>query len=365
MFAVDEAEARGDALGAMRIMEEHLEGPDGQCFWKHWRLKRLMQVQLFGDLLPGWVTSRWILEQALFSMHEGRRSIWTEAERVALEARGMTADDGADDLDLRTSVMDQDWIFRQVALYDLGALDHFLRHQATPDLVAGADSIHDWARAPMGGYELVSSDPGRTTWRDVRTGAERTGPNIGSAALMDVGEHVIGRLVPIRDGHIFETQPVRVPSRVAHEVAQRPTEWVTLLSVAAAGPGDHPIRTHGMHHQCFDSDVPPVVWQLVISDFSEGDLPDPSHPDFEPALARAVLATARHALQHLRADRPPNAVDVWPCLAAALLTPYVISGFAQVAEPCDIGVLRDLAGVMAEPAASVCLSLVGEISRAA
>ena len=50
--------------------------------------------------------------------------------------------------------MDRDWIFRQVALYDLGALDHFLHHQATPDLVAGADSIHEWLRTPMGGFQL-------------------------------------------------------------------------------------------------------------------------------------------------------------------------------------------------------------------
>jgi hypothetical protein len=108
-----------------------------------------------------------------------------------------------------------------------------------------------------------------------------------------------------------------------------------------------------------------VVWQLVVRETYEGDLPDPPHPDFEPALARAVLATAKHALEHLRGERPPDAVDVWPCLAAALLTPYVISGFAEVVDADDIQVLCDLGSVLAEPAASVCFGLAEEIRGAA
>ena len=182
---------------------------------------------------------------------------------------------------------------------------------------------------------------------------------------MDVGEHVMGRLVPIQGGHIFETQPVRVPARLAHAVAADPAAWVSLLSATVPEPGDHPLQTHGLHYQCFVSDVPPVVWQLVVDSFGDEDVPEGTHPDCEAVLARAVLTTARHALDHMRSERPSDAVDVWPCLAAALLTPYVVTGLAKTAGARDAVVLRELVGVLAEPASSVCRDLAAEISRAA
>jgi hypothetical protein len=64
MSAVDEAERRGDAMEALRRMESRPLGPDGKPFWRPWRLKRLMQVVVLGENLPGWAVSRWIAAQA-------------------------------------------------------------------------------------------------------------------------------------------------------------------------------------------------------------------------------------------------------------------------------------------------------------
>ena len=142
----------GDALGALAIMEEHMVGPDGECFWKHWRLKRLMQLQLFGPLLPGWVTSRWILEQALFSIIEGRRGIWAEAEADRDRCARRARIPGWCGRDRRESASDGPRLgLPSSGSLRPGALDHFLRHQATPDLVAGADSIREWLDTQMGG----------------------------------------------------------------------------------------------------------------------------------------------------------------------------------------------------------------------
>lgn len=367
MFAVDEAEARGDAMGALAIMDSCATGPNGEYFWRPERLARLMQIVLFGPELPGWVTSRWILDQAQHALHEGRRRMASRAEAVAVEARGGPAAlPGADEIDAKARVHDRDWIYRQLVLYEFGGLDHFLRHQATPDLVAGADRIEEWMRARMGGYRLVTAaDPTVTTWRDLQSGADLTGPNIGSAALIQDGDHVIGRLVATEAGHIFETQPLYVPVDLATAVSKQPDEWLSFLREALASTSGQDITTDGAHHRCFVSDVPPIVWQLAVDDCSGGMLT--ASPDVPPGalIGNAVLTAVRHALRTMRGVRPPGAADVWPCLGAAMMTPYVLTGLAEVAKPSDGQTLLELTEVLAEPAASACRGIAEDLTDAA
>src|SRR6266545_3069824 len=61
MAAADDAEARGDAEGALKIMNDIECGPDGKPFWRPWRVQRLYQLVTLRDLLPPWAGSRWIL----------------------------------------------------------------------------------------------------------------------------------------------------------------------------------------------------------------------------------------------------------------------------------------------------------------
>jgi hypothetical protein len=54
--ATDDAERRGDAKEALDLMEEH---PGGVAFWRPWRARALLQMAMFGSLLPPCATSRW------------------------------------------------------------------------------------------------------------------------------------------------------------------------------------------------------------------------------------------------------------------------------------------------------------------
>lgn len=366
MFAANEAEARGDALDALVIMGSHPTDPAGEPFWRPWRVSRLDQLVTFGPILPGWATSRWILEQAHSTMHADRRAATTHAEEVAIRLRGgPNALPGVDEMDRRSRVLDRDWVFRQVLLYELGGLDHFLREQATPDLVVGADRIHEWARTPMGGFELVTGDSRTTTWRDVASGIEHVTPNIGSAALLEPGGHVIGRLVPIEEGHLFETQPLAVPGDVARATADQPGDWLPILEGALAETGGAEIQTHGHHHQCFLSDVPPTVARLVVAEFASSRLRATEPGLFAKALAKAATDTARLLLDGARGPNPSGAIDVWPCLGAVLLTPYVASELAQRLGAAESALLDELAARLPEPAAAVCRALVVEARGAA
>jgi hypothetical protein len=85
MAAADEAELRGDAAAALAVIEQHLFGPDGKIFWRRERILRLSQLELFGPWLPAWVTSRWLLEQALQSFGPSKRTATERALRVAVE----------------------------------------------------------------------------------------------------------------------------------------------------------------------------------------------------------------------------------------------------------------------------------------
>jgi hypothetical protein len=221
--ATDDAERRGDARAALDLMEGH---PGGFGFWRPWRVRALLQMAMFGSLLPPWATSRWILAQALQHLGQPGGGPDRRVHRAldqAIELRGGRARlPGRDPIDTVCRVMDNDWVFRQLHLYELGGLRHFLDRVASPDLVAGADRIRDWAKSPMGGYRLLTQDAATVTWQDLGAGEPILTANIGSAALVVPGECVIGRMVPIEAGAMFESAPLLVPEDVAIRVRSIP-----------------------------------------------------------------------------------------------------------------------------------------------
>ena len=98
---------------------------------------------MLGPTMPGWVRSRWILAQALQWLDERNRGPAgrsARAVKVTAEIQGgLHRIRGVDLDDRRVKVMDHDWIYRQVFLYEEEGLRRFLRAGSTPDLVAGAD----------------------------------------------------------------------------------------------------------------------------------------------------------------------------------------------------------------------------------
>ena len=165
MFAVDAAERRGDAGEALRLMATRVLGPDAKPFWRPRRVQRLSQVAMLGRSLPAWGVSRWIAAQAHDSFGEAGDRRRKRCEQLALEVRGGLAGLSVHgERDARCKLMDHDWVYRQLFLYDLGGLSDFVRRLVTPDLLARADQstlgrgAHDRsaARRASAGHDRVA-----------------------------------------------------------------------------------------------------------------------------------------------------------------------------------------------------------------
>ena len=301
--ATDDAERRGDARAALDLMEEH---PGGFGFWRPWRVRALLQMAMFGSLLPPWATSRWILAQAGQQLPDQRGGL--ESRRVqralelAVELRGGRASlPGGDPRDALCKVMDHDWVFRQLHLYEFGGLRHFLGRGASADLVSGADRIQEWAAAPMGGFRLLGSQSATVTWEDLAVGEPVVTPNIGSAVLVEPGECVIGRLVPIEGGAMFEGVPLVVPEAVAVRVARDPASWIDALRSTSEGTAGREVEAAGDTSGLL-SDVPMSVWMYAVCDERWARRRDigpvvraagEGQPEPRPDGTRAVGATRR------------------------------------------------------------------------
>jgi hypothetical protein len=363
MMMADEAEARADARAALEIMDAFAVGPDGELFWRPWRATYLAQIAMLGPSLPGWVTSRWLCSQAMQSLSEDKRDAYRRAFELAVELRGGLAGlPGVDAADAHGRVVDHDWVYRQLFLYEFGGLDLFVRDHASSVLLAAADSIREWARSPMGGFRCVDSTPNVVTWLDLRTEETRSVPNIGSACLVESGEHVIGRLVPIEAGELFESRPLLVPGDMARSVAAAPSNWLDVLR-SPGRTGNEVDLGAAVHSNTLLTDVPTVVWQMAI--LGDAFRPTDNADDWVRMVTRKVLDVAAGEVADPVLHRPPGEVDRWSCVAAALLEPYVIEALPDVVGPGDRATLEQLGVLLAEPAASLCREAARELFEAA
>jgi hypothetical protein len=356
MFAADAAERRGDAGEALRLMAGRAIGPDGKPFWRPWRVQRLSQVAMLGSALPAWGVSRWIAAQAHDTFGEPGDRRRKRCEELALEVRGGLAGLSTHgEQDARGKLMDHDWVYRQLFLYELSGLSDFVRRAAAPDLLVGADHIHDWAKAPMTALRLVERRAATIIWECVETGANAALPNIGSAAMVIPGEHVIGRLVPVEDGMMLEGTPLVVPECVARQVADDSASWIDAVAEA----GDD-VVTGGFEIGVLD-DVRQLTWQYALSDPSD---PVPGAGQLDGYLARKVLALAWACLDG-GSTWGPDDVDPWACLRAAVLDLGVIRQLVSLGERRDAEAFDRLSQILASPADVVCVDLARELCAAA
>ena len=356
MQAANDAEVRGDADGALRIMSANLIGSDGRIFWNPDRMGRLLQIVRFGPILPRWAISRWILEQALIHLDPVLRPAHEEAMRIAIDLRGgLSALAGADPIDAQVKVMDHDWVHRQLLLYDYGGLARFLEAGATPDLIAGGDSIAEWCDAPLRAMRLEARAPSVLRWTDIATGDELVVPNLGAAVLESPGEHVLARVVPTETGPMFDGVPLGVAEATARTVAEEPAEWVRALRLVA---GTEDYFSDLVHGNLLLTDVPDRIALLALLDFLPGGARDALNQD---TFAGAIVAMARQV-----AVAPSSSpVDVWPCLAAHLLAPEALPYLADHIGAGDESWLDRLAHELPEPAGTVCRHLLERTSDAA
>jgi hypothetical protein len=371
MIEVDTAERAGDAADALRLMAARPLDQDGRPFWRACRVERLAQAVMLGPDLPAWAVSRWLVAQTHGDMGTPRDRRRRRAEAIAVAALGgLDAWSGSGQSSMSQSSMsqssmsrrdalctlvDHDWTYRQIYTYELGGLSRFLHGYAAPELVARADHIHDWARAPMCGLRLVERHPGSTTWERVDTRERIVTANLGSAALVADGQHALGRLVPVEGGVMLEGTPLVVPQSVAEQVAADPGSWVRAIAEAR-----HEIETGGFETGLVN-DVRGSVWRLMLLNPSS---PQPGAAELDSHLARRALEVARLCLDEGWSPAADE-VDLWSCLRAALLAPAVVKAIPSVAGTDDLEVLERLARLLAAPADFVCRELLRQLRTAA
>lgn len=357
VLATDAAEARGDARAAIELIEQDLagRGEEGARVWRPERLRRLLQIVVLGPLLPRWAVSRWVVAQAAQWLDPRASSRFRVAIKAAVSVQAAReTGEPVDDPEAQIDLMDHDWVFRQLLLYDLGTLELFVAHGAEPQLLQGAEHLSEWAATPMGAYRLLEEAPTSLEWLDLRSGEQVQSLNLGAAALTDPGDCVIGRLVPIEGGAMFESAPLEVPAAVAERVAADPAGW--LAAIADASGPDAPVEERVLTTRSgFEllTDVPLVMRQLVTEVVVGG--PDDDTRDWSSADAWLTdqLDLIRAALDDdLPEDSRPW--SVWPCVAATLLEPSVLAALPSILRNGDGTRLRWLAEQLPEPASTVC-----------
>ena len=363
--ATDAAEARGDAWGALRLIERDLADREEEYFWRPERLERLLQLVTHGPALPRWATSRWILAQAAQTLDTSNRGRTRRAFEVTLGMRGDQVGGINEDVDRGAKILDHDWVFREVFLYELGGLQHFLSRVASADLVAGADGIHEWARTPMGGFRFLHEEPQTLTWLDLADDREVRSINLGTATMLEPGDCALGRLVPIAGGSMFEAAPLFVPEAVARSVAGDPPGWVATLSAACRGKGggEQAIITSG-HDFRLLTDVPEIVQQLVtleVDEYLHGTPREIRTAADVDALDQGLI---RAALEQQLPDTVLGHLP-WPAVAATLLDPAVLADLGHNVAAADGPKFRRLAGLLGGPAGDMCPDLADEVEEAA
>jgi hypothetical protein len=342
------AEAAGNVEEAIRHFERSPLADSAP------HLRYLREVRDLGAEAPGWVWSRWVLEQThrWLCLHDRERI--HEAGVVTLQTVYRDVDPhlplGRRPKDFAAQIMAIDWMCRQVALYELGGLARYLETTAQAPLLRRADRIMAWPAAPMRALRIEDAARGEVTLTDLSTGGSFPVLNVGQL-LEGLGCCVVGRLVPIRSepGWIFDSCPRQVSDAVAEEIAHssRPLDWTTVLGEAVvAGELDWPLESVACLTP-LSSDLPAYTWVAPAGELSE--------TAFE--VCAASLAAAPYSERAAR--------QTAPYAAAVLMDSQVYDAARQrLTGPEHVVGWEALASNTHEPVRRRCLDLAAR-SRAA
>ena len=365
--AVDNAEARGDATEALEMIETDLRTRRAdRMFWHPDRLHSLLQLSLYGRFLPAWSRSRWILAQAARSLHEAQRAPARRAFDLAEDVAGPASRyGGVDELDAGSLLMDHDWVYRQVLLYEEHALERFLSAEASVELIGAADSIKDWVGVRMSALQFADESPKALSWLDLTTDEILQTPNIGSASGLRPGECVLGRVAPTTSGPLLDSLPLRVPRRVADEVAGAPADWPNAVRRGRErSSSEHVSISTAVDEFAIADDVPVAVRSAVLeSAYTSTGRSAPSQPsvdDREVAIQALIKAALDGTIGDLDCPLSP-----WPTLGVVLLEPAGLGPVLRDWRHEDMPRYRALSRRISEPAASVCRMLGGASDQAA
>lgn len=372
MLAVDAAESRGDASAALRMMEDMATGPDGRQWWRPERFRRLRQLVDLGDAVPAWVWGRWVVAQAAQSTPGQPR----RANEVAVATRGGPGTLwGVDHDDARAKVMDHDWVYRQLVLYEYGGLAAFVGRVASRPLVDRVRDVSSWSGAPMGAYQLLAELSDRILWLDLSNRSVVATVNLGGASLMAVGEAAIGRVVEAQGTVLFESPPLCVPPQVASAVAEAPAGWLEAVAEGCRGEWGEVLSEFIAKMNSFDllCDLSASVRRQLLQPVDPGLRPDRvgtggNGLEYDTALVLAALAGELQMDDQDCADTAGQVDEQRSraaLVAAALIEPGTVDALVPLLVASDAHGLRSWVDLMPAPADLLCARLAERIAEAA
>lgn len=221
--AAKEAEMRAAARGdAQAAREHHMSGAIVEESLQHHQLQELADL---GDAAPGWMYSRWCVDQAYRWMLLTKDPRTDDMVRLVLAAThwdhlDRVVGDPVALTEYGTLVAATDSLVQQLCVYSEGGLRDYLDVCAEAGLLARADRIEEWAEAPLGVFRLQGRRGPALALRDVVHGAATEVLDLG-AFREQPSSVVLGRVVPISDPpyRLFDSRPVPLDEETAHELA--------------------------------------------------------------------------------------------------------------------------------------------------
>lgn len=361
-----DAELRGDAAEALRL---HRSVP---FFTRSTHGDQLEVLARLGDAAPSWMIARWLTLQA-------RRRVWSGGDESATrgvlqfvvpliypeyipwEPMGCAWPE-----QVLPFIHGRDWVVRQTDLYELGSLRELVRKHASAELLTRADDMQGWVRAPMRALRLETSGPrwpDPVVMTDLRTGELVEVLDLGVGQQLDVGQHLLGRLVPTQaaPGLVLDWRPLPVPESTARAVARAPSLWLKVLHRHVVD-GRLALAFSHQSETLLTSDLPQHSWMGMLgTPLEEAPDRDP-RPRVAAALrvaldlareGRGAVARQRHLISELMLEVEltdavcgrfvgQDYLDAWRTLTEVLPPPARDRCEAMVLWS-DLGLPRDIA----------------------
>jgi hypothetical protein len=351
-----EAAARGDARAAL---QHHLSGLIVEESIHPHRLREIVDL---AEDAPGWVYSRWCVDQAYRWMLMNKDPRTDDMIRIVLAVAHLDhveplLEKPTEFTEYGTLVAACDWLVEQLCVYTAGGLRDFLEVRADPALLARADRIEEWVDATWGVYRLQELRGSVVVVRDLVHETDLELLNTG--AFVDQSDVVLGRVVPISDAPflMFDSRPVPLDEEIARQAAigMRGSGPLAVLDAISRAREEHRLERgfscHGI--TLYSNDIVPEPRQETAARREvPGRLRELLALGLDEYVANGVMV-AEVAL--ITAKVSGERTVVGPHLMAVLTSSRI---FAAVSEHCvevrHESAWRSLAAVTASPTRERC-----------
>lgn len=290
---------------------------------------RVLLTQLAGlaDEMTPWLWARWAAYQCTRVEDPGTEGAEIQAFALDYTLRMFYGEDmaaayqaGDDPVPFIARVCGQDWAFHQLCTHELDGLECFLDTLATGRLAQEAALAWSWTGIRMGGYQVVTSEPGTLVVRDLADDRRLSVLDLGAQADLHGEGWVLGRLVPsgTTPGLMFDTRPLPVDEQTAREAVEGtlPGAWVAAL--------DHAIKDGRFDRSLLQSEDRELVTDVPSLSLVTVGTPLPALTSTLEQLRQGRDEVGRASYRILRsaAEGSLGPAELAPYVAAAVLNPH-------------------------------------------